>query len=231
MIARRLSLPRMRSPDCGYSSTKSSASNRSCASTSLVIIACMNCSTVARLSLAIALSSPGRRRAMLRRAYACRKARRTLRANVLLHSEGVVGILSALESAQALVLLVAVYRAHDVVTLLDHVVHVISSPRERLQSGHRRAAPGDVLAVSLPVRPEGLGADPIRRGAAGERCGVLRDLPRSAPLGPEADRAPIRRDRALLRRAVDRSVRELVAERALHVEALAPRHLFVAHLL
>src|SRR5437879_841718 len=134
MIARRLSLPRMRSPDCGYSSTKSSASNRSCASTSFVIIACVNCSTVARLSFAIALSSPGRCHA---------------------------------------------------------------------------------------------GA-PVRGGAAGERCGVLGDLPRRAPLGPQTDRAPIRRDRALLRRAVHRGVRELVEERALHVEALAPRHLFVA---
>src|SRR5207245_627883 len=139
MIARRLSLPRMRSPDCGYSSTKSSASNRSCASTSFVIIACVNCSTVARLSFAIALSSPG-----------------------------------------------------------------------------------DVLVVSLPFRPERLGAEPVRGGAAGESCGVLGDLPRRAPLGPQTDRAPIRRDRALLRRAVHRGVRELVEERALHVEALAP---------
>src|SRR5256885_9483736 len=139
MIARRLSLPRIRSPDCGYSSTKSSESNRSCASMSLAIIACMNCSTVARLSPAIA-SSPGRCHVgsrLLRRAYASRKAR--LRANILVQPENVVRVVRAFERPESFVFRITVDRADDVVTLLHHVVDVVTGPRKRLDGGHRRA--------------------------------------------------------------------------------------------
>src|ERR1700694_2305064 len=177
MIARRLSFPMIRSPDCGYSSTKSSVSSRSCASKSLAAIACMSCSTVLRLSAICFL--PWRRDTRSRRlrgAYARHKRRGPLRTNVLIQVEHVVGIVGSLQSAQPLVLIVAVDPANDVVTLLDGGVHVVACSRVRLQSGQRRAAPRDATLVPLLLDPERVGVQPVRRAATGEGRCVLGDV-------------------------------------------------------
>src|SRR2546421_1261969 len=233
MIARRFSFPMIRSPDCGYSSTKSSASSRSCASQSLAAMACMYCSAILRLSVAIALSSPGAAtKARAAFAQPTPDARKwTLGANVLIEPEEVVGVVRPLKRSEPLVFLVAVDPSHHVVALLDDVVHVVASGRIRLQGSHCRAAPRDVLVVLLLPGPEHLGAHPVRGAATGESHSVFCYLGDRSALSPEADRAFSGRDRDLLRRSVDSGVREVVQERALHVEALSPGHLLVAHLL
>src|SRR5437773_8396330 len=145
MIARRFSFPRICSPDCGYSSTKSSESNRSWASTSFFIIALMYCSTTVRLSaisfLPYACVAPDRHSGA---AYALR-----LRADVLVQPEDVVRIVRSLECAEPVVLGVPVDPAHHVFALLDHIVHILAGPGEWLEPGHRRTAPRDVFVIPL----------------------------------------------------------------------------------
>src|SRR5436189_6194612 len=125
MIARRFFFPRICSPDCGYSSIKSSESNRSWASTSFFIIALMYCSTIVRLS---AISSCPMRVAPDRRSGAAYALR--LGPDVLVQPEDVVGIVRSLECAQPVVLGVPVYPSHHVLALLDHIVHVLAGPGE-----------------------------------------------------------------------------------------------------
>src|SRR2546425_9493395 len=69
----------------------------------------------------------------------------------------------------------------------------------------------------------------MRRVATGEGRGILRHVGGRAALRPESDRALTRRDRDLLRRPVHGGIRDLVEEGTLHVEALSPGHLFIAH--
>src|SRR5438552_9663816 len=189
MIARRFSFPRIRSPDCGYSSTMSSESSRSWASTSFASMARWNCSTIVRLS-AIVVSSPwrGLHRPRSPAAYLLMKARcRRLRADVLVQPEDVVGIVFSLERAQPVVLHVAVDRAHDVVALFDDIVHVLARTGERFDRTHRGATPGDVFAVLVLIDPECLSTKPVRGAAARERHRVLVEAPRRASLSPDAD--------------------------------------------
>src|SRR6266566_1445841 len=185
MIARRLSFPRMRSPDCGYSSTKSSESSRSWASMSFAAIARRNCSTVVRLSATLS-SSPLARHTLFAvpvgsvrpvRSGTCR-----LRADVLVQPEDVIGIVRPLESTEPVVLLVPVDPPHDVIPLFDDVVHVLAGPREWLESRHRGAAPGDVVEVPLLVDPEGLGAEPMCGSAASESHRIFRHIDGGAAL-------------------------------------------------
>src|SRR2546421_10437047 len=152
MIARRFFFPTIRSPDCGYSSTKSSESSRSWASQSLAAIACMYCSAILRLSAILLppLAQPPRL-APPSGAYASRQADKPLRADVLVESEDVIGVERPLERAQALVFDAPVDRTDHILALLDHVIHIVPRPREGLYRGHRRPTPSDVLLILVPL--------------------------------------------------------------------------------
>src|SRR5688572_5176627 len=68
-------------------------------------------------------------------------SRTTLRPDVLVQPEDVVGVVGPLQPDQPVVLRVSVDRAHDVVSGLDHVVHVMALGGERGERIHRAAPP------------------------------------------------------------------------------------------
>ena len=102
---------------------------------------------------------------------------------------------------------------------------------EPLQVGHRGSAPRHVLGVPCRLRPQALDAQPEGGLASRERHRVLGHAADRAPQRPERDLAVGRGGRDLLDAGVHQVSRHLGEVGALHVEAFAPGHRVVVHLL
>src|SRR5918996_125385 len=151
-----------------------------------------------------------------------------LRSDVLVEPEDVLGVVRLLELHEPVVFLRTVDGSRDVLSPLDHVVHVVTRCRERGERVHRGAPPLDVSVIERGLLPPRLDAEPEGRLATGERHRVVGDTGDRPALQPERDRAlGTGRFRDAREPGLDVRVREPGQEPALHVEALPPCHVLV----